>query len=196
MDIKNLLSEVISFEFCYYGMGALDQPVLTLVAMLVKMPCLSHMGRRSNPKWPIKKMVMKAKPNIRVPNHEAISVAIEVVNAIGDELTTIANEVANAINHDESPHVVNGIANTICDESTTISNEVANATSQGSQATNIEVAYVSIGQGLPCIVIEVANSIIMDIMCNGGEPTNLQGGPTTPSIEATRPLIHDVVQRK
>jgi len=90
MDIKNLLSEVISFEFCYYGMGALDQPVLTLVAMLVKMTNLSHMGRRSNPKWPIKKMVMKAKPNIKVPNHEAISVSIEVVNAIGDELTTIA----------------------------------------------------------------------------------------------------------
>jgi len=36
----------------------------------------------------------------------------------------------------------------------------------------------------------------MDIMCNGGEPTNLQGGPTTPSVKVARPLIHDVVQRE
>ncbi|CAM6016585.1 unnamed protein product [Sphagnum balticum] len=141
-------------------------------------------------------MVMKVEPNIKVPNHEVISVAIEVANAIGDELTTITNEVANAIDHNESPHVVNGIANAIGDESITTANEVANATSQGSQATNIEAAYVSIGQGLQCIAIQIANSIIVDIMCNGGGPTNLQGGPSTPPIEATRPLIHDVVQRK
>lgn len=164
--------------------------------MLVKMTGLSHMGRRSSPKWPIRRMVMKAKPNIRVPIHEAINVAIEVANAIGDELTTIANEVANAIDHDESPHVVNGIANSIGDESIITTNEVANANNQGSQATAIEIAYVNIGQGLPCIAIEVANSIIMDIMCNGGEPTNLQGAPTTLLIEVTRPLIHDVMQRK
>ncbi len=87
--------------------------------MLIKMTSLSHMGR-SSPKWPIKRMVMKAEPNIKVPNHEAISVAIEVANAIGDELTTIASEVANAIDHDESPHVVNRVANAIGDESTTM----------------------------------------------------------------------------
>jgi hypothetical protein len=167
-----------------------------VVAMLVKMTGLPHMGRRNSPKWPMRRMVMKAKPNIKVPNHEAISLAIEVANAISDELTTIANEVANAIDHDESPHVVNGIANCIGDESIITANEVANANNQGSQATDIEVAYVSVGQGLPCIAIEVANSIIVDIMCNGGEPTNLQGGPTTPLIEVTRPLIHDVMQRK
>ncbi len=135
---------------------------------------------------------MRAKANIRVSNDEPINVAIAVVNAIGDELATIANEVANAIEHESSPRVVNGIANTINDEPIIFANEVANVIGQGSQIIDIQVTYASIVQGLPCITIEVANSIITDIMCNGGEPTNLQGGPTTPLVEIARPLIHDV----
>jgi len=171
MNIKNIFSEVTSFEFCCHGMGELDQLVLILVVVLVKIIGLSHMGRRSSLEWPVRKVVMWAKPNIRIFNDEPISVAIEVANAIGDELTIVANEVANAIEHESSPHVVNGIANTTSDESTTAANEVGNVISQGSQIIDIKVAYASVVQGLPCIAIEVANSTIMDIMCNGG---NLQ----------------------
>jgi hypothetical protein len=64
MDIKNIFSEVISFELCYIGMGALDQLVLILVTMLVKVTGLFHMGRRSSLERLIRRVVMKAKLNI------------------------------------------------------------------------------------------------------------------------------------
>jgi hypothetical protein len=37
MDIKNIFNEIRSFKFCYYGMGALDQPILIWSHCLLKL---------------------------------------------------------------------------------------------------------------------------------------------------------------
>jgi hypothetical protein len=47
----------------------------------------------------------------------------------------------------------------------------------------------------PSATIEVVDPTI-DSECNGGRQTNLQGGPTMPGVETTRPLVHDHIAQR
>jgi len=193
--------------------------VLNFVVMHAKIVDHILMGKRKNSsKGPTRRVMMKTKPNIKVHVDESPFAAIEVVNptinkVIANESPSIAIEVDNPTTNrvcaDESPSiatkVVNPTTNKVLEnESPSTTAEVVNPTTNKvltneSPYVAIKVVNPTINKVLvdesPSITTKVVNPTI-DSESNGGGQTNLQGRPTMPRVESTRPLVHDHIAQR
>jgi hypothetical protein len=157
------------------------------------------MGRRKNSlKGPVRRVMMKAKPNIKVPVDESSAVATKVVNPTIDKVIVnespsaaikVDNPTTNKVGVDESPFAAIEVVNPTTErvyvnESPFATTKVVNPT------TNKVLADES-----PSITIEVVNPTI-NSEGNGGGQTNLQGGPTMPRAKTTRPPVHDHIAQR